>query len=110
MQFKETAPHSSLSWHNDPVPQYVLTLAGILEFTTRSGETFTIYPGDVLLATDHTGDCLSPPGVDVQTITGAGEALELEADPQRGAWLAAVKRAIAAAVQRADPAPPGPKP
>jgi quercetin dioxygenase-like cupin family protein len=55
MQFKETAPHSSLSWHNDPVPQYVLTLAGILEFTTRSGETFTIYPGDVLLATDHTG-------------------------------------------------------
>jgi len=64
----------------------------------------------LVLATDHTGDCLSPPGVDVQTITGAGEALELEADPQRGAWLAAVKRAIAAAVQRADPAPPGPKP
>jgi quercetin dioxygenase-like cupin family protein len=55
IQFKETAAHSSLSWHNDPVPQYVLTLTGILEFATRSGETFTIYPGDVLLAMDSTG-------------------------------------------------------
>jgi quercetin dioxygenase-like cupin family protein len=55
VEFKETAAHSSLSWHNDPVPQYVLTLAGILEFTTRSGEAFTIYPGDVLLAVDDTG-------------------------------------------------------
>src|SRR6202034_1523663 len=55
IQFKETPPHSSFDWHNDPIPQYVLTLAGILEFTTVTGETFTIRPGDVLLATDHTG-------------------------------------------------------
>jgi len=53
--FKETAAHSSFDWHNDPIPQYVITLAGVLEFTTVGGETFTIHPGDVLLAEDHTG-------------------------------------------------------
>ena len=55
IHFKETAPHSSFDWHNDPIPQYVITLSGVLEFTTVGGETFTIYAGDVLLATDHTG-------------------------------------------------------
>ena len=55
IEFQETAAHSSLDWHNDPIPQYVLTLAGVLEFTTVGGETFTIHPGDVLLAIDHTG-------------------------------------------------------
>jgi len=53
--FKETGANSSFDWHNDPIPQYVITLSGILEFTTKTGETFTIYPGDVLVATDHTG-------------------------------------------------------
>ncbi|WP_199255723.1 cupin domain-containing protein [Mycolicibacterium mengxianglii] len=55
VQFKETEPHSSLDWHNDPVPQYVITLSGVLEFSTAGGESFTLHPGDVLLATDHTG-------------------------------------------------------
>jgi quercetin dioxygenase-like cupin family protein len=54
-RFEETAAHSSQTWHTVSVPQYVLTLAGILEFITRSGDTFTLYPGDVLLATDDTG-------------------------------------------------------
>lgn len=53
--FKETAANSSLDWHNDPVPQYVITLSGILEFSTKTGESFTIHPGDVLLVTDHVG-------------------------------------------------------
>ena len=53
--FKETPAHSSYDWHNDPIPQYVITLAGVLEFTTVGGETFTIRQGDVLLATDDTG-------------------------------------------------------
>ena len=53
--FKETPAHSSFAWHNDPIPQYVITLAGALEFTTKTGETFTIHPSDVLLAVDHTG-------------------------------------------------------
>ena len=55
IEFKETAAHSSFDWHNDPVPQYVLTLSGVLEFSTVGGETFTIHPGDVLLAVDYTG-------------------------------------------------------
>lgn len=55
IEFKETAAHSSYDWHNDPTPQYVITLAGVLEFATVGGETFTLRPGDVLLAEDHTG-------------------------------------------------------
>ena len=55
IHFKETPPHSSFEWHNDPIPQYVITLSGVLEFTTVGGETFTLRPGDVLLAEDHTG-------------------------------------------------------
>lgn len=53
--FKESPAHSSYDWHNDPIPQYVITLAGVLEFTTLEGETFTIHPGDVLVAEDHIG-------------------------------------------------------
>ena len=55
IQFKETPAHSEFGWHNDPVPQYVIALAGVLEFATVGGETFTVHPGDVLLAEDHTG-------------------------------------------------------
>ena len=35
--------------------EYVVTLAGTLEFTTRDGETFVLSSGDVLLADDTTG-------------------------------------------------------
>ena len=55
IHFRETPAHASFDWHNDPEPQYVLTLAGTLEFTTRGGEVFVLRPGDVLLATDHIG-------------------------------------------------------
>ena len=55
IQFREAPAHSSKDWHNAPIPQYVLTLAGVIEFSTRCGETFTMYPGEVLLALDHTG-------------------------------------------------------
>lgn len=55
IEFKETPAHGSFDWHNDPAPQFVITLTGVLEFTTRTGETFTIHPGDVLIAEDHPG-------------------------------------------------------
>jgi len=55
IHFKETPPHSTFDWHNDPIPQYVITLSGVLEFTTVGGETFTLRRGDVLVAEDHTG-------------------------------------------------------
>jgi quercetin dioxygenase-like cupin family protein len=55
VHFKETPAHSSLDWHKDPEPQFVITLSGTLEFTTRGGETFVLRPGDVLLAEDNVG-------------------------------------------------------
>ena len=53
--FKETAAQSTYDWHTAPVTQYVITLSGILEFETKSGATFTLHPGDILVATDTTG-------------------------------------------------------
>ena len=55
IHFKESPPYSSYDWHNDPEPQYVITLSGTLEFVTRDGETFVIRSGDVLIAEDHVG-------------------------------------------------------
>jgi quercetin dioxygenase-like cupin family protein len=55
LSFRETRSGGSFAWHQDPVPRYVLTLAGTLEFETKSGATFTIRPGDVLLAQDNSG-------------------------------------------------------
>jgi len=55
IRFEETAPGSALAWHDAPQRQYVITLAGTIEFEMRSGERVTIAPGDVLLAEDVTG-------------------------------------------------------
>jgi quercetin dioxygenase-like cupin family protein len=55
IQFKETTAHSALDWHDAPNTQYVITLSGILEFTTRDGETFVLRPGEILVATDTAG-------------------------------------------------------
>ena len=52
IHFKETRAHSSEDWHPSPEQQYVITLSGMLEFTTRDGETFLMRPGDVLLSED----------------------------------------------------------
>ena len=55
VSFEETAAKSSLSWHNAPEWQYVITLTGTLEFETRVGERFTLSAGDILLAEDTSG-------------------------------------------------------
>src|ERR1700727_700454 len=55
LSFQETQSGGSYEWHQDPVPRFVITLSGTLEFQTKSGATFTIRPGDVLLAQDNTG-------------------------------------------------------
>ncbi|MEZ2128666.1 MULTISPECIES: hypothetical protein [unclassified Sinorhizobium] len=55
LSFQETRSGGSYEWHQDPIPRFVLTLAGTLEFETKSGATFTIRPGDVLLAQDNSG-------------------------------------------------------
>ena len=55
IHFEQSQPHASFDWHTAPCRQYVVTLTGTLEFTTRDGETFSLAPGDVLLAEDTTG-------------------------------------------------------
>jgi quercetin dioxygenase-like cupin family protein len=55
LSFQETRSGGSYEWHHDPVPRFVITLSGTLEFTTKSGATFTMRPGDVLLAQDNSG-------------------------------------------------------
>ena len=55
LSFQETSSGGSYEWHQDPAPRFVITLSGTLEFETKSGATFTIRPGDVLLAQDNSG-------------------------------------------------------
>ncbi len=55
ISFRETSSGGAFEWHQDPVPQFVLTLSGTLEFETKSGATFTIRPGDLLIAQDNSG-------------------------------------------------------
>lgn len=55
LSFRETTSGGSWDWHKDPVPRYVITLSGTLEFETKDGSTFLIKPGDILLAQDNTG-------------------------------------------------------
>lgn len=55
VHFKQTPAHATYDWHKDPEPQYVITLSGTLDFATRTGETFTLHPGEVLVAEDNTG-------------------------------------------------------
>ncbi|GGZ80497.1 hypothetical protein GCM10007161_10300 [Ignatzschineria indica] len=55
LSFRETTSGGSFDWHKDPVPRFVITLSGTLEFEMASGETFQIKPGDILLAQDNTG-------------------------------------------------------
>lgn len=55
VHFKESPPHSTFDWHDAPTAQYVITLTGTIEFTTRDGDTFILHPGDVPVATDDTG-------------------------------------------------------
>jgi quercetin dioxygenase-like cupin family protein len=55
ISFRETRSGGSYEWHQDPIPRFVITLSGTLEFEVKSGATFTIHPGDVLLAQDNSG-------------------------------------------------------
>jgi quercetin dioxygenase-like cupin family protein len=55
VRFQESPPHSFYDWHNAPALQYVITLAGTLEFETFTGEKLIIKPGELLIAMDITG-------------------------------------------------------
>jgi quercetin dioxygenase-like cupin family protein len=51
--FSETPAHSVADWHTAPSAQYVVNISGVLEFTTRGGESFILKPGDVIVALDR---------------------------------------------------------
>jgi quercetin dioxygenase-like cupin family protein len=55
ISFQETKSGGSFEWHQDPIPRFVITLSGVLEFEVKSGKRFTIRPGDILLAEDNSG-------------------------------------------------------
>lgn len=55
VEFKEDPPHSSSQWHNAPTPQYVIFLAGQLEFGSKAGQPLSVGPGEVVIASDTKG-------------------------------------------------------
>lgn len=55
IRFKETPAKSVYDWHTAPTDQYVLSLEGTLNFETKTGDSFTLKPGEVLIAQDTTG-------------------------------------------------------
>ena len=55
ISFRETRSGGTFAPHDAPTRQFVITLARTLEFRTASEQTFTIHPGDILLAEDTTG-------------------------------------------------------
>ena len=55
VSFRETRSGGTFAPHDAPTRQLVLTLSGTLEFTTASGRSFTIRPGEILIAEDTTG-------------------------------------------------------
>lgn len=54
--FRESFPGAEESWHNAPQPQYIVYLEGKVEIETSSGEKRTFLPGDIVFATDLTGE------------------------------------------------------
>jgi len=55
ISYRETKSGGTFAPHDAPTRQFVVTLSGTLEFKTATGATFTIRPGDILLAEDTTG-------------------------------------------------------
>jgi hypothetical protein len=54
ISFCETTSGGAMPGTMIPIPRFVLILRATLQFETRSGETFVINPGDILLAQDQT--------------------------------------------------------
>src|SRR3954452_7245793 len=77
ISFRETRSGGAFAPHQAPTRQFVMTLAGTLEFKTASGATFAIHPGDILLAEDTTGS-----GHSWRLIDDQPESMQT-----RGGWL-----------------------
>jgi hypothetical protein len=55
LSFRETNGDGAYGWHTAPTRQFVITLSGRLEFRMRTGDSFILSSGIVLLAEDTTG-------------------------------------------------------
>ena len=53
---RESLPGATFEWHNAPQPQYIVYLEGQVEVEASGGETRVFNPGDILFATDLTGE------------------------------------------------------
>jgi|SRR5579862_5580192 len=56
LMFRDFEPNSLFEMHNAPQPQYIIYLEGEVEVITSGGETRHFKPGNVLFATDTTGE------------------------------------------------------
>ena len=56
MMLRDFKQGSEFDWHNAPQPQYIIYLEGEMEVVASGGETRTFRPGDILLASDLTGE------------------------------------------------------
>lgn len=54
--FRDFEPDMVYEMHNAPQPQYIIYLEGEVEVIASGGETRRFKPGDVLFATDTTGE------------------------------------------------------
>lgn len=56
LQFREFEKNAKYDWHNAPQPQYIIYLEGKVEVEASSGEKRDFTSGDILFATDLTGE------------------------------------------------------
>lgn len=56
IKFRDFEPNSIFKMHTAPQPQYIIYLEGEVEVITSGGETRIFKPGNVLFATDTTGE------------------------------------------------------
>lgn len=53
--FRDFEKGAIFDWHTAPQPQYIIYLEGLVEVEASDGEKRIFQPGDVLFATDLTG-------------------------------------------------------
>jgi len=82
-----------------PSLDWEAALAG-LQDTAKSGAARLAAPA-LVIDDGKASPCIAPPGSRHLTLSGGGPALELEADPWRGPWLAAIEGFVADRVKAA---------
>lgn len=55
-KIREFKPNATIDWHTSPNPRYVIYLEGEIEITASSGQKRIFKAGDILFATDTTGE------------------------------------------------------